>query len=246
MATWEGIEDSSPYPERVWFARVKDSESWNPLRKCDCKVINETVKAGKNTALIGFGRATVDLDADIIRYNFYNAPVRQLCSAAWFVKDYKSEKDVKLVPIRSTLDEMLIEELYVQSKAEATSNGSIDARAEVLLKDDEGYKVFLMKVGNTLSLRKKTVSMISLLLDGSSELQRGYGEYTVDGEEEEIALGPVRHLSFVIHGIGEAMWRRQDVMIPGVIESVEVMRAAINKKMYGSWKQDCQRCQKRR
>ena len=194
--------------------------------------------------LIEFGRATVDLEEKSIHYNFYNAPARKICSAVWFMRDYKSDKEVSLLPIISTTDEMLIEQLYMQQSNK--KQNSVKVGAEVILKDDKGYKVFIMKVGGgKFAIRRKTNSIISIL-EGSTELQRGYGEYAVEGEEEESALGPVKHLSFIVHGIGEAMWRREDVKMPGLIDTVELVRSSVNKKMYESWKLECQRCQRRR
>ena len=183
----------------------------------------------------------------MIRYNFYNAPERKVCSAVWFQKDGSSEKDFTLVPIVSTLDEMIIEEFYVRAVKAFSPLANVDPnsllREEVVLIDAVGYKVFVIKVGGLLSLRKKPTSRISML-EGSTGLQRGYGNYAVDGEEEELALGPVKHLTFIIHGIGEAMWRREDMSFPSTVESVEQMRATINKKLFETWKMDCLRHQK--
>lgn len=141
---------------------------------------------------------------------------------------------------------MLIEGLYIEAMSKSLSGTNINAAgAEVSLKEDKGYKVFVTRVGGgKLGIRRKPKSMISLL-EGSTELQRGYDDYTVEGEEEEMALGPVKHVSFIIHGIGEAMWRREDVKLPGLVETVEIVRASVNKKMYESWKLECERCERR-
>ena len=48
--------------------------------------------------------------------------------------------------------------------------------------------------------RRNFLSLSSL--KGSTELHRGYTEYVIEGEEEEVALGAVNHLIFVIHGVG--------------------------------------------
>ncbi len=199
MATWDGIQDNSPNPWRVWFSRLQNSDPWEPLRKCDCKIINESIQENKTQTdiVIEFGRSTVNLETNEIVYNFYNAPIRKLASAVWFHK-LKGGKNPKLNPITSTLDETLIEQLYVQ----AQDGENVDE--QVVLEDDKGYKVFVAKVEDKLSLRKKPNSLISL--EGHVELQRGYCEYTVAGEEEEAALLPVRHVSFVVHGIGEVSY----------------------------------------
>jgi hypothetical protein len=193
-AIWEGIKDASPNPKRVWFCKLKDTDPWEPLQNCDCTAINDCIKENKTEVIIEFGRSTVHLDKNEISYNFYSAPPRKLRSAVWFHK-LKNGKHDKLVPITSTHDEMLIEQYYVN----ANDNPSISE--EVALTDDKGHKVALVKVKNMLSLRLKPTSLLSL--EGHIELQRGYGDYTVPGEIEEAALGPIRHLSFVVHGIGE-------------------------------------------
>lgn len=47
MQNWDGIVDHLPNPERTWFARVKETDPWKPLRKCDCKLINAAMNGGK-------------------------------------------------------------------------------------------------------------------------------------------------------------------------------------------------------
>ena len=247
MLTWEGIKDTSSEPKRVWFSRLKDSDPWKPLRKSDCEIINLAYRKQETSAVITCGRATVDLKENIIKYNFYNAPSRQICSAVWFTKVYKNEKDTTVTPITSTTDEMLLEEMFIEANEQVKygADNVDEIVTEVELKDATGYKIFLFKVGNNISIKKRPISMISLL-EGSTDLQRGYGDYTVEGEEEELALGNCKHLSFVIHGIGEAMWKKSDGTIPTLVESVESMRSSTNKKLYTAWKTECQRCEKKK
>ena len=83
-------------------------------------------------------------------------------------------------------------------------------------------------------------------MDSPIELQRGYGMYEVDGEKEEMALGPVGHLLFVIHGIGESFWRREDINQPSFIEQIDNLREAVHKTQYESWKKECQKVVKDR
>jgi hypothetical protein len=97
------------------------------------------------------------------------------------------------------------------------------------------------KVGDVLSIRRKRKNNFQAVisLEGSFALQRGYGDYSVDGEEEETALGPVSHLSFLIHGIGEAVWSKEHTSVSGMVDSVDEMRKIIHKKMYDSWREKC-------
>jgi hypothetical protein len=49
---WEGITDASQNPERTWFYRgVKETDTWKPLRKCDCKIINKAMSGGKKKVI---------------------------------------------------------------------------------------------------------------------------------------------------------------------------------------------------
>jgi hypothetical protein len=52
MQKWEGIVDNSPTPKRIWFGRLKETDAWEPLRKCDCKIINAAVNEGKKKVCI--------------------------------------------------------------------------------------------------------------------------------------------------------------------------------------------------
>ena len=288
-ATWQGIQDASPKPNRVWFSKVKESDPWEPLTKRDCQTINDCIELNTNhtnhtntnsstrtrtrtrtltNINVEYGRSTVNLQTNEIRYNFYEAPVRQLCSAIWFsktkIKINRSGKDVAMIPIVSTTDEMLMEHLYIQARdtlnavhAVKNDNGNGGGNGngngndndgdykgeDVALQDDEGYKIFIAKENNAWSLRKRPTSILSM--EGYTDLQRGYGDYTVNGEAEEEALGPVRHVSFVVHGIGEAMWSKEDMHFPSLLQEVKQMRITITKKMYESWKLECSRCERR-
>lgn len=270
-ATWQGIQDASPKPNRVWLSKVKESDPWEPLTKRDCQTINDRIEQNTNNTNeksstrtrtrtninVEYGRSTVNLQTNEIRYNFYDAPVRQLCSAIWFSKIKRSGKDVA-IPIVSTTDEMLMEHLYIQARDslnavnavndndnnDGDGDGDGDYKGEdVALQDDEGYKIFIAKENNAWSLRKRPTAVLSM--EGYSDLQRGYGDYTVNGEVEEEALGPVRHVSFVVHGIGEAMWSKEDMNFPSLLQEVKQMRITITKKMYESWKLECNRCERR-
>lgn len=172
MLKWDGIQDSHSNPDRVWLTRFKDSDPWTPLRKCDCKLINKSAKKGDKEVLIEFGRATVDLEKKEVRYNFHNTPGRQLCSALWFQKHKKSEKDATLTPIISTNDELLIEEFYLQIINSSPFQEKSNLKQEVILTEDEGYKVYVEQNGNSVSIHKRPISVMANIAEGSTKLRK--------------------------------------------------------------------------
>ena len=60
------------------------------------------------------------------------------------------------------------------------------------------------------------------------------------GEDIELALGPVRQVVFVIHGIGEALFHRTDIQITGLIQQTNQLRMIVQKKQFMQWKKQCQ------
>mmetsp|Transcript_30020 Transcript_30020/g.49586 ORF Transcript_30020/g.49586 Transcript_30020/m.49586 type:complete len:669 (-) Transcript_30020:281-2287(-) len=241
MPTWEGIEDASPAPARVWLSRLTDEDEWKPLRKADCLALNNS--SPNSSVLIEGGRATADPLRGIIRYNFYNAPSRQLTSATWFTKEEKSSKEVLLRPIPD--DDANTVEIVYQLAVEATSSlgkgldSVLTVEKELLV--DTDYKVVIFKSGtNALSMKKKPVGWFG----NSYDLQRGYNEYSVEGEEEEMLLGPVTHLIFVIHGIGQAFINREDVKMKNMIEEIDATRLMVQKRQVAEWKKACEKATK--
>ena len=228
--------------------------TYQPLRKVDCRAINERFDmldaAGVpiedsstqlGTILLESGRVTADLDARRSHYNFWNGQRRSLLGAAWFTR-MERDGDVVLHPL-SEIDGERVEQLY--QRAVAASSSLSDVSLEEVLKecidleDERGFKVVIVKVGRTLTMKKKSTS----LFGPSFNVQRGYDEYTT-GEDDEVCLAPPRHLFFVIHGIGEAMWSRDDCSVPGVIASTDQARNGINRKLAEAWRTECKRCKK--
>lgn len=64
------------------------------------------------------------------------------------------------------------------------------------------------------------------------------------GEEDENALGPLTHVVFVIHGIGEAMWSREDVSSLCMSDELDQLRTTINKKKVIAWREECKKCER--
>ena len=272
MPSWDYIEDAAPKAPRIWLSRLLSSSEqlktedgttshyfppsiYQPLRKVDCKAINERFDmldaAGVptdesstqlGTILLESGRVTADLDARRSHYNFWNGQRRSLLGAAWFTR-MERDGDVVLHPL-SEIDGKKVEELYQRAVAASSSLSDVsldDVLKECIdLEEDRGFKVIIVKVGRTLTMKKKSTS----LFGPSFNLQRGYGEYSVPGEDDEVCLAPPRHLFFVIHGIGEAMWSRDDCSVPGVIASTDQARDGMNRKLAEAWRAECKRCEK--
>ena len=109
----------------------------------------------------------------------------------------------------------IIESLYqeiVQATMSSSSSSSSRANTIGIEKsileqeieiDDGSYKAQVQYKNDTVSSRKVPnekgwISSIVQFKPSFCTLQRGYFPYTVVGEEMELALGPVRHVVFVI------------------------------------------------
>jgi len=240
MPTWNNIEDASLSPERIWFSKSKDSDPWIPLRKCDCRALNQS--ADDSNVSIECGRAIADIKKSEIIYKFTSRPKKQLKSAIWFEKHYNrsDKRQITLLPV-SAHDETQMENFY-QEAIQATSSLGNGLRS-ILKKrsslENNDYIVVIFRSPSGLCLKKRPKSNSPLSLEAHIELQRGYGEFQVDGEMEELALGPVRYVFFVIHGIGEALWSREDVQFSSIVEELDKMRVSIYKKQYEEWRSKC-------
>jgi hypothetical protein len=252
MVNWQGIEDTGQLPTRVWLSRTKESgkekEEWKPLRKVDCTTLNES-NPDNHPVLIEGGRATADVDFGVIRANFVARPLRALESATWFVVT-EQKKDPATGKMRPVLEPMVdneaekTEELYQKAVYAASSLGTgIDPiLSEKAHLEGTEYHVEVVKDSGTYKLQKCPNGWFGKSFD----LQRGYGAYMVEGEEEELSLGPVRHVVFVVHGIGEAMWSRDDfTMAPSLIEHTDNMRLSTQRRQIAEWKKKCEAAKKK-
>ena len=205
----------------------------------DCHALNSS--KGQPVYIEG-GRATADPINGVIRYNFYNQLSRKLASATWFVREEKSSKEFLIKPLTEQ-DAAIVESLY-QATVEATSSlgKGLESvlKQEMELKDDADYKVVIFKSGNTLCLKKKPKGWFG----NSFDLQRGHTEYSIDGEDEEVMLGPVKHLIFVIHGIGQALLNREDVNFQNLIEEMDATRIIVQKRQVAEWKKALEKAKK--
>ena len=192
------------------------------------------------------GRAIVDLKNLIMSFTFYRKPCRRVKSAIWFEYKGPGPKIRQNVPL-SKVDESKIEALYQRAVTATQSDNSIEEVNKILkekiILEDDMYEVAIVKsiASNTLSMIKRLRNNLQAILSFESEksLLRGYGPYYVEGETEEVKLGPVRHLFFVIHGIGEAYWSRDDVNINSMVEEMESVRSNLHKKQFEQWRKKC-------
>jgi hypothetical protein len=188
-------------------------------------------------------RATADPQQGTISFNFYTRPPKQLTSATWFVQQQDKDPILQITPM-SDKDSTTVETLYQQAIYAASSLGSgmesVFKKEDVELEDtDYRAKIVLSSDGNYVVQKS-----LKGWFGKSYDLQRGFGAYVIEGEEDELALGPVTHVCFVIHGIGEAMWSREDVQISGIIDTMANARLAMNKKKVEEWKKQCAQAKK--
>jgi hypothetical protein len=196
--------------------------------------------------LIEGGRATADPEFGVIRFNFFARPEMALTSATWFLKEDPKDHGGKvgtLIPLADK-DAAAVEELYQKAIYAASSLGKgIDPilKEEVPIEATYNIRVEKSSDGNHYIMRKSPKAWFGK----SYDLQRGYGSYTVEGEEEEETLGPVRHLIFVVHGIGEAMFSRDDfTYTSSLFEDVTHVRLTMQKRQIAEWEKACELAKK--
>lgn len=190
---WEGVYDHSVGPpEPLWMARWIDkpgNNKWLPLTPADCDALN---KGATGPVHIEGGRATVWNGR--ISYNFVRGGEREVDYATWFIVDEENGP----IPIFNKQDAEQIEALYQAANKAELLQEALDKDA--ILSDGQ-YKAKVVKLnsnGTKLGMRKIPTGWLGT----RTNLQRGYGAY--DGPVDyDAMLGQVRHLVFVVHGIGE-------------------------------------------
>jgi hypothetical protein len=200
--------------------------------------------------LIDGGRAIADPKNGTIRFNYVSRPETKLMSATWFVKEEKkNQKEFTLHPLPEA-DSWQVEQLYQNAVRASSSLGEgLDdiLKEEVILESEPNSKVCLVNNAGLLSMRKRPLKS-SFLGFGEVQvfLQRGYGQYTIEGEDEENALGDITHAIFVIHGIGETMWNKEEVNTMSMVEELDLLRMIVNKKKIVAWREECKKCEKQK
>lgn len=221
------------------------------------------------TVLIECGRAVANLKTMKMSYNFFKYPDRQLCKSNWFLVKGKggNSKNVPvplLEPVLPLQDCIAIEQLYQKAVSSTSTLSSNKNKLQEILKEEvllssssssstdllsntntdntKKYKVKVYGSDTTkLSMRKQEIGFFSNIGMSKGELlQRGYSSYSVEGEEEELALGPVNHLVFVIHGIGETMWSSNTNNIPSLKDEMTKLRKNIQSEQFVLWRKACE------
>ena len=223
------------------------------IAQVDCKTLNHeksrSMEYGHHPVLIESGRATADPDFGIIRANFVPRPLRELTSCTWFV--VKDEiKDPQTGRLRPILEPMpddqaeRVEDMYQEAILAASVYGTgIDPKLKErkdLGESCPDYHVEVCKEGGSYLMRKVPNGWFSK----SFPLQRGHGSYVVEGEEEEEQLGPIQHVVFVVHGIGEA-WFSKD-KATSMVEQMDTLRMTFQKRQIADWKKKCQQAKKKK
>jgi hypothetical protein len=192
--------------------------------------------------LIEGGRATADPEFGVMRFNFFARPEMALTSATWFLKEDPKDhggsgKVATLIPLTDK-DAAAVEELFQKAIYAASSLGKgIDPilKEEVPIEENYNVRVEKSSDGHHYLMRKSPKAWFGK----SYDLQRGYGSYTVEGEEEEETLGPVRHLIFVVHGI-----RDDFTYTSSLFEDVTSVRLTMQKQQIAEWEKACELAKK--
>jgi hypothetical protein len=131
-------------------------------------------------------------------------------------------------------------EVVDQEGAEATITPATTAKPAAA--KQKAWSIRIVKVDEKIVMRKCGTGWFGK----SYDLQRGYGAYKVEGEEEEETLGPVKHLLFVVHGVGEAMLSREDIRIESFANQMARTRLALQKRQVDEWKRNCETAKQRK
>jgi len=201
--------------------------------------------------LIDYGRATANPELGRIHYHFYPKPDQPLIYASWFLRievpNEKSSTNFILEPVTDIPASIAMEDFYQRAVHAASSMG--DGMEEILKEQipiSETHHIAIERATDGHYVVRKCPNG-TWFRGKSIDLQRGYGSFVVPGELEELALGPVNHVIFVIHGIGEAMWSRDDVTYTGSLaQDITGFRHVMQKRQVNEWKRTCDRAKRQK
>jgi len=211
-----------------------------------------TLSFHKSSLPIEFTRATADLTNFNLRYNYWDEKPKTMAFSNWFYlpADRKKPTPQPLSPKDAALCEALYER-FSQTSAAATIVLDEFQTPLTTLYNEKLYKVVIVEGEAPPNATKRKTSLSSLTAPGTTPppppptvkyyklklkatgmsnmfspdltLQRGYGEYSVDGESEETLLSPATgHVVFVIHGIGEHFFgKKENTFAPSLVEQGE-------------------------
>ena len=244
-----------------------DSANWfKPLRKVDCATLNQWREGQDPSILCEFTRATADVKLGVLRYNFWDQQPKTLVASRWYYTDPSGKRPPQPLDVE---DDDAVEEVYqlgLKSGIDPDDVTSFERSFKTTYNGGKTYKVVLAEVqegglkssssfppassqpppppsnnSKVYTLKMKPIG-VQNIFSPDLQLQRGYGEYKVEGEAEEVLLassGAAKEILFVIHGIGELVWSKTEVtFVPSMIEQMNVLRTDIQKRQVKDWKKE--------
>ena len=175
-------------------------------------------------------------------------PLRELTSCTWFavVEEKKDPHTGKLKPVLEPLPDdqsEKVEDFYQRAiYAASIYGGGIEPllKEKVDLGEGTDHHVEVRNESGHYLMRKVYNGWFSK----SFVLQRGHGSYVAEGEEIEEMLGPINHVVFVVHGIGEA-WFSKDKASSMVVQ-MDQMRLTFQRRQIADWKKKCEDAKKKK
>jgi hypothetical protein len=157
-------------------------------------------------------------------------------------EDENDNKKTVLVPMEEG-DALVVEQLYQNAVYAASSYGKGIKSIDTQLPFTDGkYKVELVQQSGQYMMRKVPIGWFAK----SNYLQRGDGAYSLEGEDDEDELGPVNHVVFVVHGIGEALFAKDDMkFVLSMKDEMTRFRIQIQKRQIEAWKKACETAKKK-
>eukprot|EP00536_Pseudo-nitzschia_multiseries_P005891 jgi/Psemu1/286085/fgenesh1_pg.120_\ len=224
------IVDEGAEPTRVWLTRHKlhddkvvNSEKWRPLRTEDIKALNK--RNGAREVFIEEKRKIAHPENNIITTSFkaIRRPVQELTSCTWFVVEQENGNDPQLTPMPDE-DAEVAEQMYQKLAAALRKGKHSEVNAIMNKREDlENGGYLVVEFSGEYEIKKQP---------GNLPLQRGHGCL----KKEEVKLGPVNHVVFVVHGIGEA-WFSRDTM-PSMVEQMDKFRVTFRERQIAHWKKE--------
>mmetsp|Transcript_19522 Transcript_19522/g.39026 ORF Transcript_19522/g.39026 Transcript_19522/m.39026 type:complete len:667 (+) Transcript_19522:141-2141(+) len=249
-------------------ASMDPTHYFMPLRKVDCATLNRWREGEDTSILVEFTRATADVKLGLLRYNFWDQQPKTLAASRWFYTDPNGKRPPQPLDVE---DDDAVEEVYQRGLKSGIGPdvSSFERSFKTTYNGGKSYKVVLAEVqegavkasssfppdptaqlppppppsssNKVYTLKMKPIG-VQNIFSPDLQLQRGYGEYRVEGEAEEVLLassGPAKEILFVIHGIGELVWSKTEVsFVPSMIEQMAELRTDIQRRQVKDWKKE--------